>query len=113
MSATADMRAGRGDANAPPVCERRRAWQKPRVQLTEVQISCRTPTPCALMSTPSMPANGRGPKNLFDPAANIRGLLGWGGLHVAMPIWRELHDSMKMHLAIERLVQDSDTVVAL
>jgi hypothetical protein len=33
-------------------------------------------------------------KNLFDPAANIRGVLGWGGLDVAMPIWRELHDSM-------------------
>jgi len=41
-------------------------------------------------------------------AANIRGVLGWGGL-----IWRELHDSMKMHLAIERLVEDGDTVVAL
>ncbi|MGA8601146.1 MAG: ester cyclase [Beijerinckiaceae bacterium] len=46
-------------------------------------------------------------------AANIRGVLGWGGLDVAMPIWRELHDSMKMHLAIERLVEDGDTVVAL
>ena len=52
-------------------------------------------------------------KNLFDPAANIRGVLGWGGLDVAMPIWRELHDSMKMHLEIARLVQDGDTVVAL
>jgi hypothetical protein len=60
-----------------------------------------------------MPANGRGSKNLFDPAANIRGVLGWGGLDVAMPIWRELHDSMNMHLAIERLVEDGDTVVAL
>jgi predicted ester cyclase len=52
-------------------------------------------------------------KNLFDPAANIRGVLGWGGLDVAMPIWRELHDSMNMHLEIERLVEDGDTVVAL
>ena len=52
-------------------------------------------------------------KNLFDPAANIRGVLGWGGLDIAMPVWRELHDSMNMHLDIEQLVQDGETVVAL
>jgi predicted ester cyclase len=48
-----------------------------------------------------------------DPQANIRGVLGWRGLDIAMPVWRELHDSMNMHLEIERLVEDGDTVVAL
>jgi hypothetical protein len=42
---------------------------------------------------------------LFDPQANIRGVLGWGGLDVATPVWRELHDSMNMHLESERLVE--------
>jgi hypothetical protein len=44
-------------------------------------------------------------KNLCDPVANIRGVLAGAGLDVAMPICRELHDSMNMHLEIEPLVQ--------
>jgi predicted ester cyclase len=43
---------------------------------------------------------------LFTPDAEIRGVLGWGGLDVALPIWRELHESMKMQLFIDDLIID-------
>jgi predicted ester cyclase len=50
-------------------------------------------------------------ERLFAPGAMIRGVLGWGGLDVAMPVWRELHDGMNMRLEIEELVSTGDTVV--
>jgi predicted ester cyclase len=50
-------------------------------------------------------------ERLFAPDAMIRGVLGWGGLDVAIPVWRELHDGMNMHLEIEDLVSSGDTVV--
>ena len=49
---------------------------------------------------------------LFTPDATIRGVLGWGGLDVVLPVWRELHEGMSMHLEIEELVAAGDTVVA-
>jgi predicted ester cyclase len=48
---------------------------------------------------------------LFTPDATIRGVLGWGGLDVVLPVWRELHEGMSMHLEIEDLVASGDTVV--
>jgi len=41
---------------------------------------------------------------LFTPDTEIRGVLGWGSLDVAMPIWRELHENMRMQLQIDDLV---------
>jgi predicted ester cyclase len=49
---------------------------------------------------------------LFTEAPMIRGVLGWGGLDVALPIWRELHEGLQMRLGIEALAHDGDTVVA-
>ena len=49
---------------------------------------------------------------LFAPDAMIRGVLGWGGLDVALPVWRELHDGMQMRLAVDDLVVADDKVVA-
>ena len=50
---------------------------------------------------------------LFTPDAEIRGVLGWGGLDVAMPIWRELHEYMRMHLQIDDLVISGDKAAVL
>jgi predicted ester cyclase len=52
-----------------------------------------------------------GIERLFTPDATIRGVLGWGGIEVALPIWRELHDGMNMRLEIEDLVSSGETVV--
>ena len=49
---------------------------------------------------------------LFAPDAKIHGVLGAGGLDVAMPIWRMLHDGLAMELTIEAMVAAGDTVAA-
>lgn len=51
-------------------------------------------------------------ERLFTKDTNIHGVLGRGSLDIAMPIWRELHGALDMHLEIEELVADGDTVVA-
>ena len=51
-------------------------------------------------------------RELFARHAEVRGVLGWGSVDVAMPIWRELRDGMKMVLEIEGLVESGETVVA-
>jgi predicted ester cyclase len=50
---------------------------------------------------------------LFTPDAEIRGVLGWGGLDVALPIWRELHDYMNMQLSIDDLIIDESKAALL
>jgi predicted ester cyclase len=50
---------------------------------------------------------------LFTPDAEIRGVLGWGSLDVALPIWRELHDHMNMRLSIDDLVIDGSKAALL
>jgi predicted ester cyclase len=52
-------------------------------------------------------------ESLFAPDAVIRGVLGWGGLDVALPVWRELHDNMEMRLSIEDLIVDGDKAAVL
>lgn len=49
---------------------------------------------------------------LFTAGAEVRGVLGWGGVDFALPIWRELHEGMSLRLDIEALVETGDTVVA-
>jgi len=51
-------------------------------------------------------------QGLFAEDADIHGVLGRGSLDIAMPIWRELHGALAMHLEIEALAADGDTVVA-
>ncbi|HLY56574.1 MAG TPA: nuclear transport factor 2 family protein [Stellaceae bacterium] len=49
---------------------------------------------------------------LFASDARIWGVLGSGGLDVAAPIWRELHDAMGMHLEVKALVEEGNSVSA-
>lgn len=49
---------------------------------------------------------------LFTPDAVVRGVLGWGGIQVAIPVWRELVSGLGMRLEIEDLVAEGDTVAA-
>jgi steroid delta-isomerase-like uncharacterized protein len=42
----------------------------------------------------------------------IHGVMGQGGLDVAMPIWRELHDAYNIQLKIEALIAEGDSVAA-
>jgi predicted ester cyclase len=50
---------------------------------------------------------------LFTEDASIRGVLGWGALDVALPIWRELHDNMSMRLRVDEIIADGDKAAAL
>src|SRR3954447_11927650 len=47
---------------------------------------------------------------IFAPDAEVQGVLGWGGLDVAMPIWRELHQAFGIHLVPEQMVAEGDLV---
>lgn len=42
----------------------------------------------------------------------MHGVQGWGSLAAAMPVWRDLVESFGLHLEIEDLVAESDTVAA-
>lgn len=50
---------------------------------------------------------------LFTEDTSIRGVLGWGGLDVALPIWRELHESMRMRLCVEEVITQGEKAAAL
>ena len=50
---------------------------------------------------------------LFTPDANIRGVPGWVPVNGAIPIWRELHESMCMRLEISDVVSEGATAAAL
>jgi len=47
---------------------------------------------------------------LFAPDAQIWGVLGAGGLDIAIPIWRELHDSLEMKLEIADMAAEGESV---
>jgi steroid delta-isomerase-like uncharacterized protein len=49
---------------------------------------------------------------IFAPDAVVQGVLGWGGLDVVVPIWRELHAALRITMQIEELVAEGDTVAA-
>jgi predicted ester cyclase len=51
-------------------------------------------------------------QQLFTPDALIQGVLGWGGLDKALPIWRELHEAFAMQLTIDEILAEGDTVAA-
>lgn len=47
---------------------------------------------------------------VFHPGAAIHGVLGQGNLDFAMPIWKELHESLSMHLQVSEIIAEGDTV---
>lgn len=47
---------------------------------------------------------------LFTPDALIHGAKGWGGLDIAMPVWRALHSALEMRLVVEDIVAEQDSV---
>jgi len=47
---------------------------------------------------------------LFTPDALIYGVLGWGSLDKASPIWRELHEAFAIQLQVEDIVAEGDKV---
>jgi predicted ester cyclase len=47
---------------------------------------------------------------LFTPDAQIQGVLGFGGMDVAIPIWIELHSAFGIQLTIEAMVAEGDVV---
>jgi steroid delta-isomerase-like uncharacterized protein len=53
-----------------------------------------------------------GLRALFAPDAVIHGVLGSGGLDVAVPVWRELHAAFGVTLTVEDLVAEGDRVAA-
>ncbi len=51
-------------------------------------------------------------RSLFTPDAAIYGVLGFGSIDVAMPVWTELHHGLAMTLTIEGLMAEGDVVAA-
>jgi predicted ester cyclase len=51
--------------------------------------------------------------SLFAGNAVIRGVLGWGTLDFAIPIWRDLHDNMQMRLRLDDLIVADGKAAAL
>lgn len=51
-----------------------------------------------------------GLRRLFTADAVIHGVLGSGGLDVALPIWQELHGAFRVALTVEEIVAEGDRV---
>ena len=51
--------------------------------------------------------------DLFTTDAVIRGVLGWGNLDVALPIWGELRDNMQMQLKVEDMIVNGEKAAIL
>lgn len=49
-------------------------------------------------------------RGLFTDDALVYGVLGWGGLDAAVPIWREIHDAFALNLQVEAIIAEGDTV---
>jgi predicted ester cyclase len=47
---------------------------------------------------------------LFAPGALIWGVLGWGEVEVARPIWKELIEALQIQLTVESIVAEGGTV---
>jgi hypothetical protein len=56
--------------------------------------------------------DGEALERLFTPDALVHGVLGSGGLEVALPIWHELHTAFAVELMVEDLVAEGDRVAA-
>ncbi len=49
-------------------------------------------------------------RTLFSPDAALYGVLGKGDLDFAMPVWKQLHEALCMHLEVCEMVEEGDTV---
>jgi steroid delta-isomerase-like uncharacterized protein len=49
-------------------------------------------------------------RGLFTDDALVYGVLGWGALDVAVPIWEQLHAAFAIALEVEAIVEEGDTV---
>jgi predicted ester cyclase len=47
---------------------------------------------------------------LFAPNAQVWGVMGWGGMEVALPAWRDLHEGLALHLTVEGMAAEGSTV---
>lgn len=48
--------------------------------------------------------------SLFAPDAIIHGVVGKGAVDFAMPVWKDLHAALQMHLAVEEMIEEGDVV---
>lgn len=49
-------------------------------------------------------------REIFAEDAVIQGVLGWGGLDVVEPIWKELHEAFGVVLTIDDIIAEGDVV---
>ena len=49
-------------------------------------------------------------RTLFTDDALVYGVLGWGGLDVVEPIWRDLHAAFSIELTAEQMIAEDDRV---
>ena len=49
-------------------------------------------------------------KPLFAEDALVYGVLGWGGLDKVVPIWQEIHGCFSVHLQVEAMIAEGNTV---
>lgn len=47
---------------------------------------------------------------LFTSDARIQGVTGAGGLDFALPIWKQLHEGLNMHLEVQEIIAEGDRV---
>lgn len=50
--------------------------------------------------------------SLFTPDAVVHGVLGWGRMDVAVPVWRELFAAFRPRLIVEDLLAEGESVTA-
>lgn len=49
-------------------------------------------------------------RELFTDDAVVQGVLGWGGMEVVLPIWKELREAFAPHLTVESIAAEGDIV---
>lgn len=49
-------------------------------------------------------------RRLFTEDAEIHGVLGWGAIDAAIPVWQELHAAFNLSLRVEAIISEGDTV---
>lgn len=49
-------------------------------------------------------------KHLFSPDAVIQGVLKKGYMDEILPIWQALHDGLAVHLTVDEMIEEGDTV---
>jgi steroid delta-isomerase-like uncharacterized protein len=48
--------------------------------------------------------------SLFTADAQVQGVLGWGGMDVVVPIWREIKAAFNPQLQVDAIIAEGDTV---